>query len=348
VKYIEPEVIFDALSNLFPQYSTGDLEDYAKIASFLTAEERVVKALITVDRMLAEKAMKFPKSKESDGWKRRQEHLEALTREGLQTRATYNIFPMGERGEKDLVETVPTMREVAFRKALREVELEKCGFIDKGRVFIGFVSPQFFRSVVSAKETWKDSIAADHGEYTHRIQWLTIAVGLELSFEKVGHLYSHAVDPEPVKMGRNRGDPADTYLWDVLVDSFQNNGKYKDHPNAAELFQEAVVTDSFRSPNILNVFLLRDSAGRTPFLTAYLHSSLAKVQITWRHKKASGEKFPEVQKFGVYSRKRFKAKWGGELSKDVVAYYPGENPHEVVVQLRDDSTQTLTFADSQT
>src|SRR5690606_24282300 len=132
--------------------------------------------------------------------------------------------------------------------------------------------------VLRSLETWKDSIAQDHGEYTHRLQWLAAQIGLEFPLERIKHLYKYATSHEPTMMARNNGKNDKTFLWDLLVDVFQNNGVYKATVDMKTLVDVAVVTDSFRSPNHVTLALTQGSMD-TPFMTAYMHSSLAKVQI---------------------------------------------------------------------
>jgi Family of unknown function (DUF5636) len=90
----------------------------------------------------------------------------------------------------------------------------------------GQVAPADFRWVVSHKSFFQDAFTRPHGEYTHAVQWLLMAVWFESSSPPVpvADLYARSVAYKANKQftGRN-GEPIAEriYLWNFLVDCFE-------------------------------------------------------------------------------------------------------------------------------
>lgn len=63
------------------------------------------------------------------------------------------------------------VRKFRFRKLLAALEAEKLGLEDCDIVYTEDVK---ISNVLLTGKVWKDSIGFDHGEYTHRLQWLAI------------------------------------------------------------------------------------------------------------------------------------------------------------------------------
>jgi len=102
----------------------------------------------------------FGKSKSvmQEAFANKQEKLRALARE--------------ETIDGGLEETDGVVvRRFRFRKLLAALESQKLGLKDSGTVYTDDVK---IAPVLRAGEVWKDSIGFDHGEYTHRLQWLAI------------------------------------------------------------------------------------------------------------------------------------------------------------------------------
>ncbi len=116
------------------------------------------------------------------------------------------------------------VRFYSFAKPLRSLEA-RFGLSDMGRTFIGFVLDVTFTEMVGKCEVWKDSISRNHGEYTHRLQWMMIVGMLNLTKDVTQALYTNSVKVSAFPMKDNSGkDRATTTLWDFLVDCFSIDG----------------------------------------------------------------------------------------------------------------------------
>ncbi len=78
------------------------------------------------------------------------------------------------------------VRRFSFRKLLIALEKEFLGFTDHGLILTEDVTiAKYLRSC----EVWKDSIGIQHGEYTHRLQWLAIAIKFKWDKSLLATLY---------------------------------------------------------------------------------------------------------------------------------------------------------------
>ena len=334
MQFISADVFEEVFKVRFPKVDKQDLRDYSEIASFLTNYDKARAAFEELDKTLFELAEKYPK--QSFPHEKHLSNLEDVERH--KTEAVFGIFP---KEENIALDKGKFLRKLSFRKPLQELETKLCGFIDKGRVFTGFVSDKFFAEVLQNLETWKDSIAQDHGEYTHRLQWLAAQIGLNIPMDRIKHLYKNATSHEPTMMRGNSGEEekSKAFLWDLLVDVFQNNGQFKTQTDMKKLLPVAIVTDSFRSPNHVTLALTQGSM-KTPFMTAYMHSSLAKVQIAYVGQK----KTPKPENFGDYRRRRVLENNKIDLDKKkYVAYQPSKEG--LIARTKEDKDVEILFED---
>jgi hypothetical protein len=117
---------------------------------------------------------------------------------------------------------------------------------------------------------WKDSMDLRHGEYSHCLQWLAIAEGLPTLAVSAADLYVATADFRAAsKQDGNKGQRSVT-MWQWVVDCFPT-----DMNNLVEEFQhsnETLESQSYRSPQVIMDFLLKNSGGPIPghFLSNYL------------------------------------------------------------------------------
>lgn len=146
---------------------------------------------------------------------------------------------------------------------------------------------------------WKDSMNLRHGEFSHAVQWLTIAKWAGTT-TPVADLYSYtgcfranAIDPSK---GGEKQQPS---MWQWLADCFPSD--MKKAANATVFTnKETLESQSFRSPQAISDYLLMGNrAGPLPgnFLSNYLY---------WRYKnrnwlKEEYLKFNDEWKNGVVS-----------------------------------------------
>ncbi|HJR30686.1 MAG TPA: LirA/MavJ family T4SS effector [Pseudomonas sp.] len=137
------------------------------------------------------------------------------------------------------------------------------------------MNDQYVGYLIQHKFFWKDSIAADHGEHSHSLQWLVIARELNGQTTSMAHeLYSRSVD-----YYRRDGRNLTTTLWETLVDCFPSIG------GGAKV--GSTTTDSYRSPNNVTRLLIGYGNDLNPindhFLSHYLSTKYSKkslVEIT--------------------------------------------------------------------
>jgi hypothetical protein len=170
------------------------------------------------------------------------------------------------------------VRLYSFRKTLRAYEMDNLGLEDCGHVYYG--NGLSIPERISQGQVWKDSIAADHGEYTHRLQWLAIHYFLT---EKVGFkkdqfksFYQSTIRAGTAKM-RNNSEEQEAHLWDFLVDCFDVGAKNIGQRDQVQAVKEYMLSDSFRSPNVTTGIL--QVCPQTPFIRSYLVSTRAKLQL---------------------------------------------------------------------
>ena len=111
------------------------------------------------------------------------------------------------------------------------------------------VSPEAFRWVVSQKSLFHDAFTRPHGEYTHAVQWLLMAVRFDQVLP-VAELYKRSV-AYVAKKGVTftaQGEKTEpVYLWNFLVDCFKGE----------ENFSENIDCQTFRCPQIVTLELVQ-------------------------------------------------------------------------------------------
>jgi len=293
---IDEAVFVAAIVEKFPALEAGLRADYARIGAFLTDELQVRAAMRTLDEALAECAVHWGEA----GPQVRARRPSDAVRNKIRAE-------VGQPGPPADIPDESFIRTLHFGKTLREVEA-MFGFVNKGRVFTGFVPDDTFREMVRDMETWKDSIAFDHGEYTHRLQWMAIAFHFNFPNARLKQLYTSSVPPgsERADFIESRGDPKPKTMWDFVVDCFSS--VTADHYDPIPAVRTRIVSDGFRSPNVFTRYF-RDCPD-TPFISKYLHSSRAKLQLT------ADDKFEGLT---AYRRRRTQQKYGVAMDKfDVV------------------------------
>ena len=111
------------------------------------------------------------------------------------------------------------------------------------------VSPEAFRWVVSQKSLFHDAFTRRHGEYTHAVQWLLMAVRFDQVLP-VAELYKRSVAYVAKKGVTFTAQGAKTepvYLWNFLVDCFKGE----------ENFSQNIDCQTFRCPQIVTLELVQ-------------------------------------------------------------------------------------------
>jgi len=123
----------------------------------------------------------------------------------------------------------------AFSMVLLSVAKEY-GFAKEVRILNGQVDHQTFADTVTKKILFRDVFTRPHGEFTHAIQWLTMALAFDFD---VAELYKNAVLYKSTKNFSSGQSQAKIYIWNFLVDCFQGNN---------ENYQTNILCETFRCP----------------------------------------------------------------------------------------------------
>jgi hypothetical protein len=234
-----------------------------------------------------------------------------------------------EDKEKDVV-----VRKFHFHRLLRAIEA-KYKFVDNGLILMDDLDGPRFGHILSQGEVWKDSIAATHGEYTHRLQWLAVADHFRFSKEEVMRLYKGSSNQIRSKYSAyydEKNLPNTKYassLWNFLFDCFAKSADapviwdgtispvaLKADRSSKVLADDEVAllgilracgrSDSFRSP--LNVTDMLRTDATMGLLHAYLSSSQIKTPLI------EGEKIGPLP---AYRRDRLEKKYPEDYKKAV-------------------------------
>ncbi len=117
------------------------------------------------------------------------------------------------------------------------------------KIYLGFLSNEVFAKQATIASHWKDLVATDHGEYTHRIQWYLVCEG-------------------DLKEFSNKTEFAESFifinsipnLWDYIFDRVRQGDPPRRH---GEL--------DFRGPEALNSYLCSVEAAKSyPLLSSFL------------------------------------------------------------------------------
>ena len=158
-----------------------------------------------------------------------------------------------------------TKRYSKLLDAALDREEAKCDFATspEGRAVYAWdnVTSPAFLAALRAKQVLKDyGASAEHGEFTHRIQWYALSKEVFGSAALTSAVYAsigtwYAADRTSLQ--RNT-------VWDALCDRASNTGF------------KGISHDDFRSPIYFFTFLRGEGAGHYPALGAFLQSRYAK------------------------------------------------------------------------
>lgn len=303
----------------------SDVKKYAEIGVFLSDMDLVKKVMrdvsIMMQKLFDADPVKFSHTDESNFTARNLGHFEAfkpsdppakLKRQELQQ------FQNNEKAKTKAIETLnqeqekirlPGLPEIAltakkgivvrrfrFHQLLCTLESELLGLTDNRLVLTEDVG---INEILRKGEVWKDSIGFEHGEYTHRLQWLAVAVYFQWSKADLLRLYKGCSATLKRSVFEAFGMPnlkeisnatsADmavpVSLWEFLFDCRQTRGQaQKTWPTYKgpsfdtkpwEAYRFAARSDSGRTPVIFNKMLRTDASFGLIF--AYLTASEIKT-----------------------------------------------------------------------
>jgi len=248
-----PEIqnLADATERINTHYkvdSAQRVQDYAKIALFLSDRPRFEEALNGLSRTLWEI------------YRRKAPSPNANARE-YQTSGERNKFTDALR--------------IAGRN--HGFGLDEHSVVDTTNVvLVGAISAEDYLGRIKRGLFFKDMMDLAHGEHSHTLQWLTIATGNLGLAERACDLYKGIYEVRPRKnivvpgfkltpRSREQGARKDVSFWSWLVDCFPvSSAQGSEIPAAESLF-----TDGYRCPQNLMRYLM-DMNDETHFLSVYL------------------------------------------------------------------------------
>jgi hypothetical protein len=163
-------------------------------------------------------------------------------------------------------------RTNAFMSAISMIA-SRIGFptTDHHLVLAGFTNPNTFRGYVRDGRFWKDAVSSYHGEHSHSIQWLALAMAwkdgaLNIKAD-ISTLYKESVEYACKKRlyHASGNEYRSLYLWDWLVDCF-------DYGNQAADFTTNITSETPRSPSYLNKYIFEqgETVGNALWIGQYL------------------------------------------------------------------------------
>lgn len=255
-------------------YSRPFGDDYLSISEFLIDEDRVIWALGTLN----EKCVDNFKKKAATGIIKWEDIYEGdrtatkpfgtmkfrkvLTDVLEDNEAVWGFNEGAKLKSASSLDSATRARKLTVKDGTLAVEDGPGGYFQRGDVLPkgvpklnDFVDPDDFRNfLLQFKYQFKDPGAgADHGEFTHRLQWFAICAACDAQdlalhnrpadlFCFLCNAYCVAKTMKPPE-GKNFG------LWDCLVDAFR--------PSLGKAYP---TSDDFRSPNRLNDYLISPGA----------------------------------------------------------------------------------------
>jgi hypothetical protein len=140
------------------------------------------------------------------------------------------------------------------------------GFVivgDRPPNYAGFVFGNVFKESLALKQHWKDvGAGAEHGEYTHRLQWYILIKAGAVRTTPANQEATVFASIAPWQKGK-------TNLWTFVFDQMA-----KDPSIGGDKYD-------FRSPENLNLWLVGDASPEfCPVLRAFLRTRMAKRQFT--------------------------------------------------------------------
>lgn len=312
----------------------NEKECYARIGEFLSTPEQVFEAMRTIAKLMTElfvsnpeeyshhpesnflsrnllQALKVKKdsdSKEEDRKNKLSNYKNRKIPENLQSphpkvQEAINLggalglhhsnSPKGMFVESEGL----VVRRFSFRKLLIALEAKFLGFVDNGLILTEDVAiAKYLRTC----EVWKDSIGIQHGEYTHRLQWLAIAVhfgwdrsllatlykGSSATLKKAAYECFGAVSLlDFVKKRDEQKLDVPVNLWEFLFDSREMRGQVLPYwpKDTGDISSNKLQTyryshrskNSCQSPAFMNKVLMSDAS--FGLIHAYLSASAIKL-----------------------------------------------------------------------
>jgi hypothetical protein len=293
------------LANCFsPKFQiSAHFPTYVSMGSFLSDPSQYCHALLKLEMLLEDArgarvdAIKFA--------------LERQHRIKIETRPLLELLQGIREGRhintpipKDILVFVPFAKQL-FSKLLSSVLFEwesQNGFTldPKGKVDILFGNPgRLFNDELKAGRPFKDvGAGAEHGEFTHRIQWFMVGTGLQLP--NTGDIYKDIakwMTPAEQRSLDGRSQ-AKRFLWEFL---FDRDGMPS---NASSVAFQSVDKYDFRAPSNLNRFFMEPKSG-CPILAWCLQDRFNKRKIqnlTMEYIEKKAPANPEAQRAGQVAR----------------------------------------------
>ena len=147
----------------------------------------------------------------------------------------------------------------AFSEVLKKVGPE-LGFSSDVLILNSQVSEETFAEAVFNRRLFRDVFTRPHGEFTHAIQWLLMALRFGNEFN-VPTLYKYSVLYKSTAKFNSGKESKEIYMWNFLVDCFEGSG---------ENYQKNIVCNTYRCPQYLtnNLYTLSASSWLGNFLYA--------------------------------------------------------------------------------
>jgi hypothetical protein len=143
---------------------------------------------------------------------------------------------------------------------------------------------------------WKDSMNNRHGEYSHALQWLAVAIKFGSGDASAAYANSGYF------MARNAPASSPVYMWQWLADCFPSDLERIATACTANGVDEKICSDSYRTPQIITDYLVRNPRGalKDHFLSSYLHRRYAERE--WFATADTGRKKGDLVKLAGDSR----------------------------------------------
>lgn len=263
-------VIFDDAN----EYCRPFADDYMSISEFLIDEDRVIAALATLNEKCVEDfnkkaklgTIKWTDIYESDfrttkpfGTMKFRKVLTDVLEENEQSWGFNQGAKLKSSGS---VDSATRARKLTVKNGNFVVEEGQASYFQRGDelpkgapTLNDFVDPDDFRNfLLQFKYQFKDPGAgADHGEFTHRLQWFAVCTAYEANdlalHNRPSDLFCFLCNDYCVAKTMKPPGGKNFGLWDCLVDAFR--------PSLGPAYP---TSDDFRSPNRLNDYLVSPGA----------------------------------------------------------------------------------------
>jgi hypothetical protein len=128
----------------------------------------------------------------------------------------------------------------AFSEVLKKVGPE-FGFASDVVILNSQVDGGTFTEVVFSKRLFRDVFTRPHGEFTHAIQWLLLALRFQKDFN-IPKLYRYSVIYKSTVKFDTGKEKKTAFMWNYLVDCFEGAG---------EDYRENIVCQTYRCPQYM-------------------------------------------------------------------------------------------------